>query len=159
MIFNELCIILNKNNVVFLKDECMTRLKTLKDKVQYRIKKSKDNVFLVRDFIDLSGRDQILRALRELIAEKLVIRVGKGVYSKAKTSSLSGKTIPSDNLRNIAISTMKKLGVQVVPTSAEQAYNNKLTTQVPNGFIIGVNKRVSRNISFERTVIQYETVI
>ncbi len=136
----------------------MARLKTLKDKIQYRIKKSKDTVFLVKDFIDLSGRDQILRALRELMAEKLIIRLGKGVYSKAKTSTLSGKTIPADNLRNIAINAMKKLGVKVIPTYAEQAYNNKLTTQVPNGFIIGVNKRVSRNISFEKVTIQYEIV-
>ena len=136
----------------------MTRLKTLKDKIQYRIKKSQDNIFLVKDFIDLSGQDQVLRALRKLTAEKLILRLGKGIYSKAKTSSISGKTIPIENLRNLAISAMKKLGVVVMPTYAEQAYNNKLTTQVPNGFIIGVNKRVSLNISFEGTTIKYEKV-
>ena len=50
------------------------------------------------------------------------------------------------------------MGVEVVPTKAELDYNNKLTTQVPNGFIIGVNKRVSRNISFGKAVIRYETI-
>ena len=136
----------------------MARLTTLKDKIQYRIKKSKETVFLVKDFLDLSGRDQVLRALRALIKDKLLIKMGKGIYSKAKTSSLSGKTIPADNLRNIAISALKKLGVDVLPTKAENAYNNRETTQVPNGFIIGVNKRVSRTIAFERTYIRYEIV-
>ena len=136
----------------------MARLQTLKDKIKYRIKKSKETVFLVRDFIDLSDRDQILRALRSLIKEQLIIKLGKGIYSKTKVSEISQKIIPADNLRNTAVAAMKKLGVEVLPTKAEQAYNNKQTTQVPNGFIIGVNKRVSRNIRFERTSIRYETV-
>lgn len=136
----------------------MARLQTLKDRIKYRIKKSKETVFLVRDFVDLSDRDQILRALRSLIKEQLIIKLGKGIYSKTKVSEISQKIIPADNLRNIAVAAMKKLGVDVLPTKAEQAYNNKQTTQVPNGFIIGVNKRVSRNIRFERTSIRYETV-
>ena len=136
----------------------MARLQTLKDRIKYRIKKSKETVFLVRDFVDLSDRDQILRALRSLIKEQLIIKLGKGIYSKTKVSEISQKIIPADNLRNIAVAAMKKLGVDVLPTKAEQAYNNKQTTQVPNGFIIGVNKRVSRNIRFERTCIRYETV-
>ena len=136
----------------------MARLETLKDKIKYRIKKSKEVVFLVRDFSDLSGRDQILRSLRSLIDEKLIIKLGKGIYSKTKISTISQKTIPADNLRSIAVAAMKKLGIKVLPTKAEQAYNNKQTTQVPNGFIVGVNKRVSRNISFERTSIRYEIV-
>ena len=37
----------------------MSRLTTLKDKIQYRIKKSKENVFLVSDFMDLSGRELV----------------------------------------------------------------------------------------------------
>jgi hypothetical protein len=136
----------------------MSRLSTLKDKIRYRIRKSKENVFLIKDFMDLSGRDQILRALRALIAEQEILRLGKGIYTKARKSSLSGKIIPTDNLRNITLAAMRKLGVEILPTKAEQSYNNKETTQVPNGFIIGVNKRVSRKISFERTTISYETI-
>lgn len=143
---------------VFVERYKMSRLTTLKDRVQYRIKKSKENVFLVKDFADLSGGDQILRALRGLVQDNILLRVGKGVYTKARKSSISNKYIPQENLRSIAISTMKKLGVKVIPTPAEVSYNNRLTTQVPNGFIIGVNKRVSRNIRFEKAAIRYETV-
>ncbi|MFV0626602.1 MAG: DUF6088 family protein [Alphaproteobacteria bacterium] len=136
----------------------MTRLLTLKDKIQYRVKKSKETVFLVKDFADLSGRDQILRALRKLMQENILLRVGKGVYSKARLSVVSKGYVPQDNLRTVAIITMQKLGVEVLQTQAERAYNERLTTQVPNTSIIGVNKRISRNIVFGKVRIRYETV-
>lgn len=136
----------------------MVKLLTLKDKIKYRIRKSKENTFLVRDFMDLSGRDQVLRALRALMKENEIIRVGKGVYTKAKKSFITGDYIPKDNLRAIAITALKKLGVKVMPTDDEKNYNARLTEQVPNEFIIGVNKRVSRNISFKQARIEYETL-
>ena len=137
----------------------MNRLGTLKDKIQYRIRKSKENTFLVGDFIDLSGMDQVLRALRTLIKENELIRVGKGVYTKARKSVISNEFVPVDNLRDIAMDVLNKQGVKVVQTPEEIAYNTKQTEQVPNSFIIGVNKRVSRNISFKNARIKYETVI
>ena len=42
------------------------RLKTLEDRVSYRIARSKQNVFVREDFEDLGGYDQIGRALRLL---------------------------------------------------------------------------------------------
>jgi len=137
----------------------MKRLTTLKDKILYRIRKSKENTFLVKDFLDLSDRDQILRVLRTLMNNKELIRVGKGVYTKARQSALTGDYIPKDNLRNIALTALNKLGVKILSTPEEIAYNNRLSEQVPNGLIIGVNKRVSRNISFNNARIKYETVV
>ncbi len=142
----------------FCKEKTLSRLTSLKDKVRYRIKRSKGNVFLVGDFDDLSGRDQILRALRTLIQEQLILKIGKGVYVKARTSSISNEPVPAENLRNTALELMKKLNVTVLPTAAEQAYNSKQSTQVPNAFIIGVNKRISRKLKFKNTQIQYEQV-
>lgn len=69
------------------------RLKTLKDKIQYRICKSKNNTFMIGDFMDLSDADQILRALRELIKSNELIKVGKGVYTKTRLSFITKKYI------------------------------------------------------------------
>ena len=41
----------------------------LEKRIQYRIKKSKDFVFMLPDFLDLSDRDQVMRALRKLISK------------------------------------------------------------------------------------------
>ncbi len=69
------------------------RLKTLKDKIQYRIRKSKNNTFMIDDFMDLSDADQILRALRELIKSNELIKVGKGVYTKTRLSFITKEYI------------------------------------------------------------------
>ena len=88
----------------------MKRLKTLKDKIQYRIRKSKNNTFLADDFMDLSDMDQVLRALRELIKSNEIIKVGKGVYTKARQSAITKEYVPIDNLRDIALYVLSKIG-------------------------------------------------
>lgn len=137
----------------------MSRLSTLKDKIRYRIKKSKESVFLVKDFTDLSGRPQVQRALKELLQDDFLLRVGAGIYAKSRKSSIADEYVPQKGLRAVAMVAMKKLGVKVLPTPAEVAYNSRQSTQVPNGFIIGVNKRVSRNITFNKARIRYEVVV
>ena len=47
---------------------------TLRDKVVARIARRRDAVFLTREFRDLGGEDQVLRALRELVREKRLLR-------------------------------------------------------------------------------------
>ena len=137
----------------------MSKTKTLKDKIRDRIKKSKENTFLVKDFIDLSDMNQILRVLRNLIKDNELIRVSKGAYTKTKKSIISDEFIPIDNLRTIAIDILNKQGIKVMQTPEEIAYNTRQTEQVPNGFIVGVNKKISRNISFKNIKIQYETIV
>lgn len=52
-------------------EDIMSYPKTLKGKIKYRITRNKNFVFLIKDFWDLSGRNQVLRALRELIADEI----------------------------------------------------------------------------------------
>lgn len=130
----------------------------LRERVRRRIRRSKEDVFLVREFVDLSDRDQVLRALRELLRDRVLLRLGKGVYAKARKSSVSDRYVPCRNLRDLAIATMGKLNVPVGPTRAEADYNARRTTQVPNGFVLGVAKRVSRKLSFNGTEIRYERI-
>ena len=50
---------------------------TLEKRIQYRIKRKKDSVFMLSDFLDLSDKDQIGRALRKLIKKILLLKLGK----------------------------------------------------------------------------------
>ena len=50
--------------------------KSLIKDIRERIQSSSEATFVVADFADLSDRDQILRALRGLIQEELLLRVG-----------------------------------------------------------------------------------
>ena len=58
-----------------------------------RIATQRDDVFLPREFSDLSGEDQVLRALRGLVRQGQLVRLGYGVYGRAITSRLTGQPI------------------------------------------------------------------
>lgn len=134
------------------------RLNSLDKKIQYRISRSKSNVFLFKDFTDLSDRDQIGRALRGLAKGGSIIKIGKGVYAKTKYSSIFNKTIPAKPLKELGLEMLDKLGVETAPTYYEQQYNKDNSTQVPTGRVIGVKGRVSRKLSYNGAEIYYERV-
>jgi hypothetical protein len=50
-------------------------------------------VFLRTDFSGLGSEAQLSRALRSLVAEGAIVKIGIGVYAKAKCSALSGEPI------------------------------------------------------------------
>lgn len=132
------------------------RLKSLKERVAYRITRSKLNVFVREDFVDLGGYDQIGRALRELVGKQRLIKIGYGLYARAQTSPLSGKSIPAKTLSTLAKEALTRLGIAISPSSFEQAYNSGLSTQVPTGRVIAVKERVSRKIGYDGKYISFE---
>lgn len=131
-------------------------LSTLKSKVKYRVSRSKEIVFTPQDFFDLSDRDQIGRALRELIRDGVIIRFGYGLYAKADKSPYSGKVVPKKALPSLAEDALKKLGVVVVQSSAQRDYNSGRTTQVPTGRVIGVKGRIRRKMGFNGQTVKFE---
>lgn len=136
----------------------MPVIEILEKRVQYRIKKSKDAVFMLSDFLDLSDRDQIMRALRKLIQKSLIIKVGQGAYVKAEKSIINGDLIPIINLTEIGITVAKKLKIKTILNKYELWYNEGKTTQVPTGYVIPVLGRINRKIGFNGVYIKYETV-
>lgn len=133
-------------------------LRTLESKTKYRLSRSKNSVFTPQDFFDLSDRDQVGRVLRKLVAQQSLIKIGYGLYAKAKKSSLTGRTIPEKGLPDLAKDALAKLGVRVMPSSFDQEYNWGTTTQVPTGRVIGVKGRVSRKIGYQGKFITLEHV-
>ena len=54
---------------------------TTKDRIQSRLNRSKRYVFTRDDFRDIAGYDQVGRALRTLVNEGKLMKVGYGVYT------------------------------------------------------------------------------
>ena len=134
-------------------------LKTLKSKVQYRISRSKDNVFTPGDFLDLSGRDQVGRALRQLVAEEKLIRFGYGLYAKTRKSPYTGEMLPATGLPNLAYEALtNKLGITVLPSTGLRLYNEGKSTQVPTGRVIGVSEPVNREMYYNNQKVKYEHI-
>jgi uncharacterized protein DUF6088 len=129
----------------------MPRRKTLKEKIEERMtRKAGDAVFLTREFAHLGGEDQVLRALRTLVREGRLVRLGYGVYGRAVKSSLSGKPMlysPSGFI-GAAREALDKLGVEWEPTEAERAYNEGRSTQVPVNPVVRVKGRFRRHLRY-----------
>ena len=113
-------------------------------------RKAGDAVFLTREFAHLGGEDQVLRALRGLVREGRLVRLGYGVYGRAVKSRLSGKPMlySRDGFVGAAREALDKLGVEWEPTEAERAYNEGRSTQVPVNPVVRVKGRFRRQLRY-----------
>jgi hypothetical protein len=132
------------------------RPETLEDRLLKRIERKRGDVFLRADFGDLGGYDQVGRALRKIVREGLLIRVGQGLYARARPSVTTGEPVPVRGLATLN-EALDRVGIKTVPTRLDRAYKAGETTQVPTGRVVGVTRRVRRrlgyggiNLSFER---------
>lgn len=136
----------------------MRREQTLRQKIGARIAEKPDEVFLTREFSDLGGEDQVIRALRELVGGGQLVRLGYGVYGRAVKSRLSGQPILSSpsGFAGVSRQALTKLGVQWQPTKAEIAYNAGQTTQIPVNPAVRVKGRFSRRLRYRNTELIVE---
>ena len=136
----------------------MARGGTLREKVRGRIVRWRDDVFLTHEFRDLGGEDQVVRALRDLVREGNLVRLGYGVYGRAVTSRLSGEPIlySPDGFIGAARRALDKLGVEWEPTEAERAYNEGRSTQVPVNPAVRVKGRFARHLRYRDTELRLE---
>ncbi len=127
----------------------MGRQLTLRQKIEERIKNHVDDVFLPREFSDLSDEDQVLRALRNLVREGSLVKLGYGVYGRAVQSQLTGQAIlySQNGFAGAVRQALTKLDVKWEPTAAELDYNAGKSTQVPVNPVLRVKGRFSRQLS------------
>jgi len=137
----------------------MQKSRTLKQKIEYRMaRRTSDDVFLPREFTDLSGEDQVLRALRTLVREGRLIRLGYGVYARARRSQLSGRTMvdSANGFSSAALQALTKLGVPWEASDSVKAYNEGRSTQIPVNPAVKVKSRFKRRLSDGRTELRVE---
>lgn len=95
--------------------------------------------------------------LRALIDQGVLVRIGAGIYAKAKPSVLSGKPIPVEPLEVLAPIALRKLGVEVQQARRYRDYNSCRTSQVPVGVVVNLGRqRVTRKIGFNGKFVEYE---
>jgi hypothetical protein len=134
------------------------RRNTLRQRIEDRIDRRRDDAFLTREFLDLGGERQVLRALRELTEAGKLIRLGYGAYGRAEASRLTGQPVLAarDGLMGAARQTLDKLGVPWEQTDFQRAYNEGRSTQVPVNPAIRVKGRFSRRLRYLDTDVRLE---
>jgi len=127
----------------------MRKRKTLRARIEARIARKKgDSFFLTREFSDLGGERQVLRALSGLVRDGKLVRLGYGVYGRAIISRLTGEPLlySPGGFRSAWREALDKLGVEWEPTESERAYNEGRSTQIPFNPVARVRGRFSRRL-------------
>lgn len=129
----------------------------LEERMQRSITKRTSNVILRTELSRMGSPTQVTEALKSLQCKGLIVRIGTGVYSKTRKSSVTGATIPAGSLETLAIEALRKLGVRVIAGSSAAAYNSGKTTQIPGTFIANTGRRrITRKIAVGGREVVYE---
>lgn len=121
---------------------------TIADRVEARIKRSKRDVFLREDFDDLGGYDQIGRALRKMCEKGQLLKVGYGVYAKARRNRINHRLMLASpgGPDAVLIATLNRLKVPYELKGLTAAYAAGKSTQVPAFMEVKPKKRFSRKL-------------
>ncbi|WP_337847862.1 DUF6088 family protein [Sphingomonas sp.] len=129
---------------------------TIAEAIEKKVRRSKRNVFLRRDFAELGSYDAVGRALRQKARDGRLVQIGYGLYAKAELSPFTGKPTPVVGIKRLVTEALGRLGKKVASSSFEQAYNRGRSTQVPTGRAVMVEDRVRRRIGYDGNYVIFE---
>lgn len=130
--------------------------KPLKKKILAKINRCyKRTVFTRKAFSALAGYDQVGRALLSLTQEGRLIRIGYGLYAKARINRLTGAPMlaAEGGFDQVAKEALDLLGVKWEPSDSEQKYNAG-STQIPVNSQVSIHGRFNREIYTDKFRLQ-----
>ena len=129
----------------------------MKQRLQRSIAARPGEVVLRPELARFGSPAQISRALKQLVAEGKLVRIGTGVYAKAAPGPISGIPMARQPLGALAAETFDRLGISWQLGAAQRRYNERLTTQVPWRTTFDTGKRrISRRLQIGKRVVEYE---
>ncbi len=125
---------------------------TLKRRVASSIQRRAENVFVRADFENIGGYDQIGRILNGLVKEGELIRVGYGLYARARKNRLTGRVMLAarGGFKEVAEEALNRLKVKWKPSEADLQYTRGVSTQIPSKAAVRVLSRFNRRIGTDR---------
>ena len=136
----------------------MTKKASLKRQIAEKITRCwKRQVFVRDDFMPLADYDQVGRALLSLTREGKLIRIGYGLYAKARINRITGSPMlaADGGFEQVAKEALDLLNVKWQTGSTEQDYNNG-STQIPANAQVFINDRFSRKIGTDKFSLQVQ---
>jgi hypothetical protein len=129
---------------------------SLKYKILKRIENIPGNVILHSDFRNLGSYRQIGRILNTLIDEKKLARISFGIYAKAEPSEYIEEPILKTSFDAVTKEALNRMNIKWDLTTAQKAYNDGKTTQIPVRPGIRLRSRCRRDFSFGNLSLKYE---
>lgn len=129
---------------------------TAVDRVYQKIKRSRRYVFERKDFDGFASYDQIGRALRQLVKQGELIKLGYGLYTKARINSLTGRPMPTNPGGSDALmrEILKMKGVYFEMDSLSLQSLSGENTQIPSSVQYSWNpKQFNRKLAVGNRVL------
>lgn len=128
-------------------------------KIEERILRSismrKEKIILRSDVSRFGSASSVSNALSGLIKKGKIVRIGSGIYAKARINKYTNTPTPDGVFEDLAVESLNKLGFSVKLGEPVNIYNNGCT-QVPATISFNVNKATSRKIQFADQKVVYE---
>ena len=129
---------------------------TAVERVYQKIKRSRRYVFERKDFDGFASYDQIGRALRQLVKQGELIKLGYGLYTKARMNSLTGKPMPTNPGGSDALmrEILKMKGVDFEMDKLSLQSLSGKSTQIPSSIQYSWNpKKFNRKLAVGNRVL------
>ena len=133
---------------------------TIKRRMQTRLQRSKRYVFTRDDFSDLAGYDQVGRVLRELVKDGALLKIGYGLYTKAKRNSITGNLMPTCPAGSevVILEALDRLKVDYTLDDNSTLYLSGQSTQIPAFIKLHISGRFSRRLVISHSRLNLEQV-
>lgn len=118
------------------------------------VRKGKGQLVFPADFIGLGSNDGIREALSRLAREKMLVRLGQGIYLYPEQDPELGTVYPS--METIAETIARQDKARIVPTGSQALYKLRLSTQVPMNLVY-LTDGVRRNIKLGNNTITFRS--
>ncbi|WP_299141031.1 S-adenosylhomocysteine hydrolase [uncultured Vibrio sp.] len=129
---------------------------TAVERVYQKIKRSRRYVFERKDFDGFASYDQIGRALRQLVKQGELIKLGYGLYTKARMNSLTDRPMPTNPGGSDALmrEILKMKGVDFEMDKLSLQSLSGKSTQIPSSIQYSWNpKQFNRKLAVGNRVL------
>lgn len=114
-------------------------------------------IVLRSDFEQMASQSQISRLFSDFVKEGRLVRLGHGVFAKARISSLTGKPVPREPLEVLAEEAFRRLRIDAQPGQAQSDYATGKSTQVPVQATFNTGRRrISLVLKLGNRTVRYE---
>ena len=108
------------------------------------------------DFRNLGGYRQISHTLNTLIEERNLVGISFGIYAKAEISKYIEEPILKTSFDAVTQEALNRMNIKWDLTTAQKAYNEGKTTQIPVYPGVRLRSRCRRDFSFGNLSLRYE---
>jgi hypothetical protein len=123
-----------------------------KEMLDQLIQKGKGKLVFPADFIGMGSNDAIRNALSRLLKEKILLRLGQGIYLYPEYDPEFGVLYPS--IEAIAEEIARQDKARIMPTGSQALYKLRLSTQIPMKLVY-VTDGVRRGIKLGKNSITF----